>query len=262
MQRIAIIGANGYVGGGMINLFKDHYDLVKYDPALKDSATKEEVNKCMLAVVCVPTEMLEDGSCDTSIVEVVVSWIDIPIWVRSTVSVGTTDRLKEKYNKRIVFSPEYLGESSYWTDWEFHNNEKACPFILLGGDKKDTQYVLDIVMPIIGPTKQVRQLEPKDAEAAKYMENIYFAMKVTFANEMRRACDALDVNYWETRSGWGLDPRVDIMHTASFPSKPGFGGKCLPKDTIGFIRTCEKVGYDPKFLKEIIESNKRFQKNA
>lgn len=254
-MRISIIGV-GYVGKAMVNFFKDHYSVIKYDPVLGgENATKTQVNKCDLAVVCVPTPMAKDGSCDTSIVEEVVKWIDIPIWLRSTVSPGTTDRLE----KRIVFSPEYLGESSYYTDWDFHKDEKKCPWFILGGEPKDRQYILDIIVPIAGPAKHYVQMPALEAEITKYMENIYFAMKVTFANEMKRACDALGANYWQVRDGWGLDPRVDIMHTAVFTNKPGFSGKCLPKDLNGFIRACEKVGYEPKFLKQIIKSNKEFK---
>lgn len=258
MRKIAILGANGYVGKGMVNFFKDHYLIVQYDPSLKLSATKEEVNQCDLAVICVPTPMAKDGSCDTSIVEEVVSWIKIPIWIRSTISPGTTDKFIKK-GKKVVFSPEYLGESQYWTGWKFHLDEKECPWYILGGEPKDRQYILDIIVPIAGPTKHYRQMPALEAEIAKYMENIYFAMKVTFANEMRKACDAFNANYWEVRDGWGLDPRVDKWHTAVFPNNPGFGGKCLPKDLNGFIRACEKVGYEPKFLKEILASNKRFR---
>ena len=258
MRKIAILGSEGYVGKGMVNFLKDHYELVKYDPSLENNSTKDEVNECELAVVCVPTEMTEDGSCDTSIVEEVVSWIDIPIWIRSTVTPGTTDKFLRK-GKSVVFSPEYLGESKYYTDWEFHNDEKKCPWFIVGGKPEDRQFVLDIIVPIAGPTKHYRQMPALEAEISKYMENIYFAMKVTFANEMKRCCDALGANYWETRDGWGLDPRVDKMHTAVFPGNPGFGGKCLPKDLMGFIKACENKGYDPKFFKGIWEANKEFR---
>lgn len=258
--RIAIIGSQGYVGKGMVNFFKDHYRLVKYDPSLGDfNASKEEVNDCILAVICVPTPMEKNGACDTSIVENCVKWIKVPIWIRSTVSPGTTARLVKRYNKKIVFSPEYLGESKYYTAWEFHNDEKKCPWFILGGSEEDCTYVLDIIVPIAGPTKHYRQMSAIDAEVAKYMENVYFAMKVTFANEMRRACDAFGSNYWEARDGWALDPRVDKMHTAVFPAAAGFSGKCLPKDLMGFIKSCEKAGYNPKFFKQIWNSNLEFR---
>ena len=118
---------------------------------------------------------------------------------------------------------------------------------------------MEIIVPISGPAKRYIQMPAKEAEVVKYMENIYFAMKVTFANEMKRACDALGVNYWQARDGWGEDPRVDLFHTAVFPKNPGFGGKCLPKDLMGFIRACEEAGYKPEFLQQIWDSNEKFK---
>ena len=257
-KKIAVVGSEGYVGKGMVNFFKDHYTVVKHDISLgKKSAPKYKVNKCDLAVICVPTPMAKDGSCDTSIVEEVLSWIKIPIWIRSTVSVGFTQKYERKGYK-ICFSPEYMGEGKYWMPWKFHTDEKEIPWFILGGIPAATSYVLDLIVPITGPTKYYRQMSSKSAEMAKYMENIYFAMKVVFANEFRRACDKLKVDYWEARDGWGLDPRVDKMHTAVFPSQGGFGGRCLPKDLMAFIKTCEKASYEPKFLKQIWESNKYF----
>jgi len=260
MKKIAIIGALGYVGKGMVKFFKDHYEIVAYDIALGDSNTTwDEINKCILAVICVPTPMKESGECDTSIVEQVLKEIKIPTWIRSTVWPGFVEQYEK--SRLIVFSPEYLGEGKYWSPYKFHDDEKECPFFILGGSKNACQYIMDIIVPIAGPTKHYRQMSSKDAEIAKYMENIYFAMKVTFANEFRRACEALGADYWTVRDGWGLDPRVDKMHTAVFPMLGGFSGKCLPKDLAGFIFACEKSGYTPKFLKQIWESNKEFNEH-
>ena len=91
------------------------------------------------------------------------------------------------------------------------------------------------------------------------MENIYFATKVTFANEMRKVCEAFGADYWMVREGWALDPRVDPMHTAVFPQNPGFGGKCLPKDLNALISAAREVGYEAEFFQEVWRSNKRFR---
>ena len=102
-QKIGIIG-HGYVGKAMYEFFKDHYDILINDPCLEESASLEEISECNLAVVCVPTPMSKDGSCDTSIVEQVVSELETDlIIIKSTVSVGTTDKLVVDYKKRIVF---------------------------------------------------------------------------------------------------------------------------------------------------------------
>jgi nucleotide sugar dehydrogenase len=266
-DKIAIIGSRGRVGRGMVEFFENHYEVIEYDSANFLNSTilvgdrRNRVNECSLVVVCVPTPMNEDGSCDISIVEEVLSWVKPKlIWIRSTIKPGTTEYLKKKYNKKIVFSPEYMGESTYYTEFKFHEKEKESPFFVLGGDSDDTESVLDFIIPIAGPTKTYMQIPALEAEIAKYMENIYFAMKVTFANEMYETCQYLNANYWTVREAWGLDPRVDKMHTAVFANKRGFGGKCYPKDLSGFIKSCEEKGYNPEFLKEIQKSNNRFTK--
>lgn len=259
-KKIGIVG-HGYVGQGMEKLFKDRYEIRIYDPGYPDSNTKEEINQCDLAVVCVPTPMKDDRSCDTSIVEDSIKWLETPvIWVRSTIEPGTTESLKKKYNKRIVFSPEYLGQSSYWTPYSFHTDEKEMPYIIFGGDKKDTQYVIKFVAPILGPTKQYPQTDATTAEVVKYMENTFFALKVTFANEMFDICKAIGLDFYEVRDLWTLDPRLNPMHTMVFEDNRGYGGKCFPKDVNGIIQASTKAGYKPELLSKMVEVNEKFRK--
>jgi len=193
----------------------------------------------------------------------VVKRLETPvILIKSTIEPGTTDRLRRETGKRIVFSPEYAGEGRYWSPYKFDKDMKECPFVIIGGPREDTNYVLDLLVPILGPKKFYYQVRAKEAEVIKYMENTYFGVKVTFANEMKRICDALGVDYYAVRTGWSLDPRVDPMHTMVFPNEPGFGGKCLPKDIQGIIRASQKAGYEPEFLKEVIRSNDRFRSES
>ena len=77
-MKIGIVGY-GYVGKAMYNYFKGHYETIFYDPFIEGSCTKEEINECNLAVVCVFTPTGEDGKCDTSIVEEVIEWINTPL---------------------------------------------------------------------------------------------------------------------------------------------------------------------------------------
>ena len=99
--KVGIVGY-GYVGNAFYNFFKNHYETVIYDPSYILSVSKEEINKCDLAVVCVPTPENDDGSCNTSIVEDTIDWLNTPlILLKSTVEIGTTDRLIKTYNKNI-----------------------------------------------------------------------------------------------------------------------------------------------------------------
>lgn len=263
MIKIGIIGF-GYVGQAMHRFFKDHYKVLVYDPHITTNehpilmASKEEINQCELAIVCVPTPDSEDGA-DISIVEEVVSWCESPlILLKSTVPPGTTDYLQLEYSKRIVFSPEYCGESSYWTPYKFHTDIKETPFFIFGGSPEDTSEVIDYFLPVTGPVKTYRQTSARSAEMAKYMENSFYATKITFCYEIAEICKALDIDYNEARELWLLDPRINPMHTAVFKkNKNPFSGKCLPKDINALVKVAEKNWYYPNFLKEVIRSNER-----
>jgi nucleotide sugar dehydrogenase len=261
MQKICVIGSEGYIGKAMVNMLKDHYEVIKIDPSLEASADYLDTEDCVLSIVCVPTPMKEDGSCDTSIVEKVVSQIrNENILIKSTVKPGTTTHLSCLYNKNIVFSPEYIGESKYWVGFKFGIDMKETPFLILGGAIQDTKYVLDLFAPILGPEKTYYQCTSTEAELIKYMDNTYFATKVIFANEMKQICDAIGVDYNIVRTGWSLDPRVDKMHTMVFKNEYGFGGKCFPKDVNALVKASEEAGYNPEFLKEVLRTNSKLRK--
>jgi len=262
--KCAIVGSEGYVGRAFVNFF-DRYEVIKYDPALKGkSATKQEVNSCFLSLIAVPTPMAKDGSCDTSIVEQSVKWLKTPlILIKSTIPPGTTERLKKKYKKRIVFSPEYLGEGKYTTPfWKYPHptDVKWHNFMVIGGDRKDTNEIIEIVQPILGPDCRYYQTDATSAEIVKYMENSWGSAKVIFANEYYEICKVFGADYREVREMFLLDGRVERIHTSVFRDKRGFGGKCFPKDINAIVQASKKAGYKPKLLEEVIRSNKRFRK--
>lgn len=262
-RRVGIIGY-GYVGRAMAAFFSKHYEILIHDMdagLLKDVklVSRDEINKCDLAVVCVPTGKLPDGSCDVSGVERVINWLSTPlILLKSTVAVGTTDQLKEKTGKAIVFSPEYCGESSYWTPYAFHMDIKETPFFIFGGDPRDTSKMVEYFLPVTGPVKQYRQTTTKAAEMAKYMENSFYATKITFCYEFATLCQRIGLDFNEVRELWLLDPRINPMHTAVFAqnSRP-FSGKCLPKDISAIIKFAKDHGYQPSLLEEVARSNDR-----
>jgi UDPglucose 6-dehydrogenase len=258
--KIGIVGY-GYVGKAFHNFFKNHYEVVIYDPAYPLSVSKEEINNCDLGVICVPTPENEDGSCNTSIVEETVSWLSTPlILLKSTVEIGTTDRLIKTYNKSIVFSPEFAGESKHWTPESFTNDVKQTPFFIFGGNKDLCYRIIEIYTPITGPSKTYRVTEPINAELTKYMVNTNLALKVAYCNEMYDLCEKLGTNYYEVRDLWLLDPRTTKSHTAVFKNERGFGGKCFPKDTKALAKLGDKYGVDLSILKSAITSNEKIKK--
>ena len=257
MKKIAIVG-HGYVGKAMEKFFEKHYELVIYDPPAGYAVTKDDVNECDATFICVPTPRSEDGSCDISLVEDVVSWINTEIIViKSTIEVGTTKILSERYDKDLVFSPEYVGESTYWTPFNFHHDMKETPFYTFGGNKNSCSKVIDLILPVTGPCKQYNITDSTTAEMAKYMENAFYATKVAFCNELYDICDAVNVDWNAVRELWLSDPRLHRMHTAVFKDNRGFGGKCLPKDTSALVQIAKKAGVTSDLLEGVLSSNKK-----
>jgi len=265
MKKIAIIG-HGYVGKAMHQYFGEHYDIAIYDPALGYDDTVK-INECELAVVCVPTPMLDDGTCDTTIVEEVFEWLRVPlVLVKSTVPPGTTNYLQTKYpHGSVAFSPEYIGEGKYEVQWW---KDKGYPhptdmrkhdFFIFGGRRDVTSKIIAFFQTVTGPDPKYIQTDSVTAELTKYMENSWGAMKVTFCNEFYEIAKALGVDYNEMRELWLLDGRVERMHTAVFPDKRGFGGKCFPKDVNGIVKRVEASGYVPELLLEVLRSNSKFR---
>src|SRR5947209_12368649 len=102
-KSVAIVGY-GAVGRYLHRLFPE---AVVYDEPL-GMGDREEVNRSQFAFVAVPTNGRPDGSGDTSIVDATVSWLTTDVIViRSTVPVGTTERLQSDAGKRAVVQPDY-----------------------------------------------------------------------------------------------------------------------------------------------------------
>ena len=280
-NSVATIGY-GYVGKGMRKIFPD---ALIYDPFYLDSNTKESINlNCGLAVICVPTppkgmkeqKVNEDEEVfrevDLSYIEDVLSWLNVPhILIKSTVPPGTTARFDALWQKKfadksntagICMSPEYMGESKYFVPERYPNptDPRAHEFVIIGGRDVVADEVIKYFAKEMGPTKTYFKCSSTEAECIKYMENTWGAMKVTFMNEWFEVCKSVGASFYSVREGWALDNRVEKNHTMVFEDNRGFAGKCYPKDLLGLIAQAEKNNYEPKLLKEVWESNKRFRK--
>lgn len=261
MKKIAIIG-HGVVGRGMEKLFANNpknFEVKAYDPATQPD--KSLVQDCDIAIICVPTNMKDDGTADTSIVEDCVSWLETPlILIKSTVPPGTTDALRAKYNKKVNFSPEYMGESSYFTPfWKYPDPQRAetHTFVIVGGD--EASEILNYFMKVMSVDTKYVVSSAVEAELTKYAENTFFATKVTFCNEFYNIAKTFGADWKKIREMWLLDSRINPNHTLVFEDNRGFGGKCFPKDTNAIVKASEQKGYEPKLLKAVLQVNKEIR---
>ena len=249
-MKIGIIGY-GHVGTAMHNLFKD---AVIYDE-IKNIGSKDEINKCDLSFVCVPTPMNHDGSCDTSIVEEVISWCTCEVIVlRSTVRVGFTKEMSHKYHKKIVFQPEYYGET---VAHPFANLSDRT-WLTFGGDVNSINYVIKAYQKVINSNVRILQCTSDEAEMAKYMTNSFLALKVSYCNEMYDLCEKLNVNYNVVRELWIQDPRIGSSHTFVYDDNRGYGWSCFPKDTKALLEIGKQAGVDMTIIDSTINKNKLY----
>jgi len=249
-MKTAIVGY-GHVGKAMHELFPH---AAVFDIAFANAERqKNEVNAADVAFVCVPTPQNADGSVDISAVEEVCGWLEAEvICIKSTVPPGTTDALCDRTRKRIVMSPEYFGESTFWLPEEF--TPKGWPFVIAGGHPDDAEFVLRAFQRVLGPAKTYMATTAVNAELVKYMENCWLATQVMFGYEFSRIAQLVGADYSQVRELWALDPRVSKWHTLVM-EKPGFGGKCLPKDLAGIIAASEALGFEPAVLSAVKSEN-------
>jgi len=250
-MKVGIVG-HGVVGTAVHNLFPQ---AVVYDEPL-GIGSREEINRCDIAFLCVPTPMAEDGSCCTAIVQSCLEWMESDVIViRSTVPVGFTDAMAEKYRKKIVFQPEYLGETTAHPFMDMRSRS----WISIGGEKSAVSRVVELYQSVYNSNVTFYLTEAKVAEMAKYMENTFFALKVTFCNEMYDAAQALGVDYHQVREVWLADPRISRSHTFVFRDSRGYGGKCLPKDTSAMIFQGKAAGADMSLLECVRDKNRQYR---
>tara|TARA_B100000886_G_scaffold288628_1_gene213568 strand:- start:10548 stop:11420 length:873 start_codon:yes stop_codon:yes gene_type:complete len=252
-NRIGIIG-KGFVGSAVAHGFSDQTgystEIRIYDknPARSYNTLESAINDSDFIFLSVPTPASNTGEIDLSIVEESLTEIDDInkndnniILLRSTVIPGTSKMLQNKFPKlRIVFNPEFLTERSALFD--FINQSR----VILGGEPAHTEKVKNLYQHRFGEFLPVIQTNYETAELIKYMNNLFFATKVSFLNEMKLVADKTNVDWELAMQGFVMDGRVGHSHLAvpGPDGKLGFGGSCFPKDIQAMIAFGESIGID------------------
>ncbi len=274
-ENIALYGF-GYVGRAIFNFLKDHFAISIHDPVgLGGFSLKpphlffekfEDLKPVKHAILCVPTEMREDGSCDTGIVENVIKKSKHEHYlIKSTVVPGTVARLAKETGKNLTFSPEFIGEGNYavphWRGYPHPTDMKLHEFHIFGGERKTAGEWVRIWQKVAGWAPKYVQTDSTTAEIVKYAENSYLATQKMFFDQLYDIAQVHGSDYDAVRELLLLDGRVSPAVSIIYPEKRGFGGKCLPKDVAGIVRHMESLGRDPHFFKAVLASNNKFKSN-
>ena len=267
-QKIGVVG-NGFVGGAVKFGFSPQVgcdaEVRVYDKnPIKSTHTLEEtVNESDFIFLSVPTPANEDGSINLDILTDALNDIDGVsekdnyILIRSTVVPGTTWALQEKFPKlNLLFNPEFLTERS--ANFDFINQGR---FIIGSGDSYKSALGSELFSKLIrdrfGDCVAILETTYKTAEMIKYMNNCFFATKVSFMNEMYQIAEKCKVNWEQAVDGFVADGRIGHSHlnVPGHDGKFGFGGSCFPKDVQALRNFAEDIGVNPSVLAAVWRKN-------
>tara|TARA_Y100000310_G_scaffold265330_1_gene276313 strand:- start:285 stop:1121 length:837 start_codon:yes stop_codon:yes gene_type:complete len=257
-MKIGIIG-NGFVGNSIAFGFSPTHEVRVHDKDPKRNLnTIEEVLECEFIFVAVPTPMNEDGSISLAIVEKALTEIAISnkrkdniIILKSTMVPGTTNNFIRKFPKlNIIFNPEFLTERTAKLDFLTQAR------MVFGGTKRLTERVAKLFKERFMHC-HIIEIDTVTAELIKYMNNVFFATKVSIMNEMKQICDVVGADWNQALKGFAADQRIGDSHL-SVPGpdgKLGFGGSCFPKDINAFISMADELGIDVPTIKGAWKTN-------
>tara|TARA_B100001142_G_scaffold103794_1_gene105830 strand:+ start:414 stop:1205 length:792 start_codon:yes stop_codon:yes gene_type:complete len=255
-MKIGIIGV-GVVGKAIKKGFENTHEIFLHDPKLGTNIENVTENT-NFSYIAVPTPNdPETGKCDISIIESVLN--EIPnnhkIIIKSTMVPGSTKYLQEKYPNLIIgCSPEFLRSAT--SEYDFKNQD-----ILVVGTN-NFQLAEEVFQQHkeagVMRNEKFFHVTPTQAELVKYAKNSFYAMKVIFANQFHDLAENLGEEWSIVKEIITTNQEQPIgpshLNSPKYGER-GYGGECLPKDTLALNNYLEERGIKYNIIQAILNDN-------
>jgi GDP-mannose 6-dehydrogenase len=230
------------------------------------TSAAEAVRETEVSMICVGTPSASQGSLSTAALERVCSDIGPvlrdrgerhTVVIRSTVLPGTSDQtlipaleassgLEAGVGFGFGVNPEYLREGTGVADFDSPEKTVIGEFDQASGDA---------IAAIYGdPNVRLFRVPIRVAEAAKYVDNAFHALKVGFANEIGALSVEFGIDSHRVMEIFKSDRKLNISDAYLTPGFC-FGGSCLPKDLRALVHTAQGSHVSVPILESVLASN-------